>query len=587
MKLFGVNAISLLVLFVLMASSDAYAQNPDESRPESGTTEPISGRVIDEAGQQIANAVVTVRSISAPGNSVNVTTDAEGKFKTSSLSSGSYTVSARVPGLITERRDLNLMANPYHRPGDSVTITMMKGGVITGTVIRPNGEPMVAGLVRAHMVRDAAGQKLRYGSPQFERMTDDRGVYRIYGLSPGTYLVSAGGRSPSRSQPTSFDMDQQTYFPSGSRETAVEVTVHGGQEFTADIRHREEPGYIISGTIAGQPTNSAFGSTNVTLMRLINNQPDVTMISFQNFVGFEFSGISDGTYELYAQTFSPTGEATFAEPHRVTIKGRDVTGISLVTRPFSSIRGHIVLSPETAAACQGKQRPVMAETLVTVRGDEQPSNPDEPRSYIGLGSQTAVDAKGDFHLRNLRPNEYTFSVTTFARYWYLKSVSLSATPNLERRKALAAATRNTIPLKLGENLRGVAITLAEGAASLRGRVVGNTAKEGHRAIYLTPLEPESVDNELRYYATSIQADRTFRFSNVAPGRYWIISRESNEHDLFTLTTYRNAGMADARKKLRNDAERANKSVEFKPCQNVTDYDLMLSATSDSASASKN
>ena len=80
----------------------------------------------------------------------------------------------------------------YYRIGDSVTITMFKGGVINGTVTDTDGQPVVALRVRALMLRDANGQQSN-PSMMSERLTDDRGVYRLYGLEPGTYVVSAGG----------------------------------------------------------------------------------------------------------------------------------------------------------------------------------------------------------------------------------------------------------------------------------------------------------------------------------------------------------------------------------------------------------
>ena len=43
------------------------------------------------------------------------------------------------------------------------------------------------------MIRDADDQRSRYGATTRETRTDDRGVYRIYGLPTGTYLVMAGG----------------------------------------------------------------------------------------------------------------------------------------------------------------------------------------------------------------------------------------------------------------------------------------------------------------------------------------------------------------------------------------------------------
>ena len=85
---------------------------------------------------------------------------------------------------------------------------------------------MVVVPVRAYMIRDSRGQPTRYGTPSQERTTDDRGVYRIYGLAPGTYLVAAGGGRSSAYSVSAYATDAPTYAPSSTRDTAAEVVVH-------------------------------------------------------------------------------------------------------------------------------------------------------------------------------------------------------------------------------------------------------------------------------------------------------------------------------------------------------------------------
>ncbi|HSQ23875.1 MAG TPA: carboxypeptidase-like regulatory domain-containing protein, partial [Pyrinomonadaceae bacterium] len=93
----------------------------------------------------------------------------------------------------TPQTDLN---NPsaLYRPGESVSLTLIKGGVIAGIITNNDGQPVVNVSVRAYRVRDAEGNKVRSAAFAQPRMTDDRGYYRIYGLQPGTYVVSAGGQ---------------------------------------------------------------------------------------------------------------------------------------------------------------------------------------------------------------------------------------------------------------------------------------------------------------------------------------------------------------------------------------------------------
>src|SRR5204863_3150694 len=99
-------------------------------------------------------------------------------------------------------------------------------------------------------VRDQDGKKVPPGILR-ERRTDDRGAFRIYGLAPGAYLISAGKPRIGLIAPTAYDTDSPTYFPSATRDTASEITVRDGDEVTADIQYRAERGYAVSGRVSG------------------------------------------------------------------------------------------------------------------------------------------------------------------------------------------------------------------------------------------------------------------------------------------------------------------------------------------------
>ena len=66
---------------------------------------------------------------------------------------------------------------------------MPRGGVIAGTVLDEHGEPAVGTQVRVYRYNRQSGVR----TPQLagNDATDDRGMYRIYGLQIGDYLVAA------------------------------------------------------------------------------------------------------------------------------------------------------------------------------------------------------------------------------------------------------------------------------------------------------------------------------------------------------------------------------------------------------------
>src|SRR5207244_13021005 len=127
-------------------------------------------------------------------------------------------------------------------------------------------------------------------------------------------------------------------------------------------------------------------------------------------------------------------------------------------------------------ACKGKRRPLFAETLVSAQRNEKDRSKGQAESLRFTATQTAPDKEGAFALRNLTPGQYDFNSRFFAKYWYLQSIALPApaAQPVAGRPAPASrpldAARNRLTLKSGERASGLTITLAEGAASLRGNI---------------------------------------------------------------------------------------------------------------------
>src|SRR5262249_42056103 len=160
----------------------------------------ISRRVVTEDGGGVAGVSVTLNPVASSQRAVRVgqlernVTDEDGNFKFTGLQPRIYSVDVfewkgyvRQPLTVAERQ-----LRSYCRVGDNVTITLIRGGVITGRVTTATSEPMIGVQVTPMMVRGAEGVPVRGGGGR-QRVTDDRGVYRLYGLQPGTYVVVARG----------------------------------------------------------------------------------------------------------------------------------------------------------------------------------------------------------------------------------------------------------------------------------------------------------------------------------------------------------------------------------------------------------
>lgn len=543
------------------------AQVPSASpkKPDEPVTGVISGRVMNESGQPLAGASLFIRPVNSPGTSRSTTSDVEGNFRMSGLEPALYIVTASAPAYTPLPNETGQPT--YYRIGDTVNLELIRGGAITGTVTNSLGEPVIAVRVRATMVRDPNGEFPR-SLFTTEQLTDDRGVYRIYGLRPGRYIVSAGGPgfSPAFNP---YETDAATFAPSSTRDSAAEVAVRSGDDSTIDIRYRGEPGHVIRGTI------KSSGPSGASISLAPTGSPVLLSTTFQPVGGrgFAFYGIADGDYDLIAQetTSRPTSTTpvlALSEVKHVTVKGADVTGIELVTRPLGSISGKISMEPSKAPECEGKHAPLLSETIVRFQQPEKDAAKEDllqTRMYTASGSP---DPSGAFVLRNLAPGKYRFEPVFYARYWYLQSITISM-GTAKPQKTDAAANWTT--LKSGDQLANLTITIAQGAASIRGRVPvpEAAAAPSGMSVYLVPAEPDKVEDVLRYFVSAIAEDQTFAFNNVPPGKYFALV----DAQATSLSKLRLPEFAPSRTKFRRTAEAKKNLIELKPCQNLADYQL--------------
>lgn len=535
----------------------------------------ITGRVVNEKGQPLANARVSLRAIGSMNPGPSIITDHDGRFEISGLERMTYQIAAWASTYAPQPRNPFDTQSSNVRVGDSVTLVLIKACVITGTVTNQSGEPVVGVRVRARLIRDNDLLPGPYNQVPMERTTDDRGVYRIYGLPAGTYVVWAGGAGMYAGMDP-FDADVPTYAPASTRDEAAEIVVRAGEEATnVDIRYRGEPGRIVSGTVTG-PADQQMGiGVELTSAKDTGVQwSSMRGTNTQQGMGFSFLGVDDGDYYITARSFLPSQEWALSPTKRITVKGADVTGIELVTQPLSSVSGRVVLEDSSATECTDKTRPLFSETLVSAWHKDTKATKELPRFVWSLGAPQAPDAEGNVRLRNLSPGDYRFVTQFSGKYWFLRSISLPPLKSQPAKPVDAARTWTTI--KSGDRLSGLTITLAHGAASLRGQIVlaeGEPLPEKLIA-YLVPAEREKADDVLRYFAVAVSADGRIVFDNIAPGRYWILAQTTTE-DRSPSTKLRLPDSTEIRSALRRAAEAAKTEIEFKPCQNVLDFRLPL------------
>ena len=126
-------------------------------------------------------------------------TDDDGRVVFRNLAAGNYLLTAMRSGYVRTFYGSKL---PGRGPGIPVTvldgqkvanvrIRLLRGGVITGTIRTAAGRPALNQAVQAVMVKSASGDRraVNLEGGLGGATTDDRGVYRIFGLAPGDYIV--------------------------------------------------------------------------------------------------------------------------------------------------------------------------------------------------------------------------------------------------------------------------------------------------------------------------------------------------------------------------------------------------------------
>jgi uncharacterized protein (DUF2141 family) len=145
-------------------------------------------------------------------------TDDEGRFRFSELPAGRYVVGAIKPGYVPAtygaRRPMRTgepqtgtaIVIQDGQETTNITLTMLRGAVITGTIRGIDGQPARGIRVGLFQFRPLPPSGARMPAEvrvtNVDNVTDGRGTYRIFGLPPGEYFVAAFPPSTADLEPT-------------------------------------------------------------------------------------------------------------------------------------------------------------------------------------------------------------------------------------------------------------------------------------------------------------------------------------------------------------------------------------------------
>ncbi|HEV7844556.1 MAG TPA: carboxypeptidase-like regulatory domain-containing protein, partial [Pyrinomonadaceae bacterium] len=275
MRFLSRAALHALLLGTILSAATTPAQNPQKQ-----ATGIITGRVTlgEKAAANISVALMPSERTMERAAIAKATTDYEGRYRLSNIPAGRYSVVAIAPAFVGPTDGM------YGEPGKTVTISegetvekidfaLTRGGVITGRVTDSEGAPVIGERVQLNQQQGQSRWNNFSSFNPFMFETDDRGIYRIYGIPAGRYTVSIGDAGEGGAIRFGFGgrgYYKRTFHPNvteeakatvielaeGGEAASVDITVGGkSKSFVATGRVVDENGKPVAGVRIG---NSAL-----------------------------------------------------------------------------------------------------------------------------------------------------------------------------------------------------------------------------------------------------------------------------------------------------------------------------------------
>lgn len=382
---------TIVPLMAVAATLAAAAQQPrDAVRVRPAGTAAIHGVVNSKDAEPLPlrRARVTVDGVDVDYSATAITAD-DGTFAFENLPAGSYTVRGSKEPFVAA-------AAGARRPGGAgtpITITagqrrevrlqLARGGVITGRVHTPDGEAAAGINVMALTNRyiPAEGERRLAQIPSTTVVTDDRGEYRIYGLPPGDYLVSAvPTRGTSAGLQVLTDAEVREALAAVSRtlwspgrpgstgpppRPAAITSPPARPMALAQVYHPATP-FLDRATVVRLDEGTVRRAVDIdlTLLPLANVEGSVAVPGGSERVQltmirdadaetserprgtatdaggqFGFRAVPPGRYRILARSSTHFGSAD------LVVGGEDIAGLSIVMQPPLTVSGRLVFDP--------------------------------------------------------------------------------------------------------------------------------------------------------------------------------------------------------------------------------------------------
>jgi protocatechuate 3,4-dioxygenase beta subunit len=539
---------------------DSDQQTRDAATPASSQagTARIAGVIsLDTEGRTPAARVTVTLASGTPGSGIPggsraVITGETGRFDFPGLPAGRYVLTANKPAYLTATYGATRVDGPTPpivladgQQLTSVVLPIRKGAVVTGVIRDERGQAMPGASVQLLTSRNVNGERrLTTVVRTAQIKTDDRGVYRVYGLPPGEYYVSAaanyvtGTARPTTTADVQFAQQPAAPATAGSRpaprryvpvlypgvfttDGAQVLKVGVGEERGGiDFALRMVPAVSIEGTVTS--TGGALPlNLEVRLVSVGDVIPSTGITDIASVLPmrlgpegrFAFPGVAPGQYVVAAVTQNAAGRgrgaaadtpsSSFWGMANVEVNGLDVSNVVVTLQPGMSLSGRIRFDGSTLPA---------PTDLSAVRVSLVPQL---TAGQVAAGQTSATAGPdGSFAFTGLTPGRYYLRATaaTEARAgWLIKEVTAAGQD----------ATDGAFELKVGDNVTNASIVFGDRPAELSGTLQDASGRPAtDYFVLLLPADPARWrSTNRRVQQVRPLSDGKFTFRALLPGNY--------------------------------------------------------------------
>ena len=556
---------------VLHAQQTARPARDVDAQPTVGAAS-IAGVVVNDEDkpQPVRRAIVTLAGDGLRPNRGAVTDD-EGRFRIDRLPAGTFALTVTKPSYITSAYG----AKRPGRPGTAISLTdgatitdlvvkIWRGAVIAGVVRDERGEPVPGLPVTAAPLRAGTSALLTLsnnGDP-----TNDRGEYRIFGLEPGRYYVSAkpssGAGGPltaltDAQVDTAFSLLKQRMGSSTSTATQIPasrpfeyapvfhpaetvltqaqpIAVVAGQEALGiDISLRRVATSTITGVLSRVDGLPASGAS-VQLRMVVPPGPFAMDVPTVNATAradgsFQLSQVLPGEYRLIAR--APVKPPPAADPRGglvrpqsgmdslwaaadVSVTGSDIENLAFTLEPGVTIAGRVVFEGTSTPAPKDltQFRVFMAlPEMLTLRPGQGLSG----GQFIQMPTSVPLRADGTFEIANILPDKFKFVISgpgIGPTGWRPATAVAGGREWLE---GLVTLTRS--------NVTDLVVTLSDRHSELSGRLESTTGAPVSDVFVIAFSTTRSHWGlgSRRVHAVRPAVDGRYAIPDLPPGEYFV------------------------------------------------------------------